>query len=151
MLFASCSKEDSLNQGGEPGQTGSTDVVKDLRISLVSETVGTKTDQGTGTEAKLDGASVFIKQDKDGPDANANNALVYKYELVELKPGQTSTVVKYVEPGSKVYVLANCPFWTKTGAEAFLNDEVNKTGVNADNVFSEKIEGVDKPYIFNSR
>ena len=147
MLLASCSNEDVLTPGGDPGQNGSENVVKDLKISLVSGTGDTRSG-GTGTENQLNGAFVFVKHDADGPDATSQ-AYEYKYALVELSAGQTSTVVKYVEPGSKVYVLANCTFWLKAGAEDFLNNEVNIAGVtDVDAVFQGLEEKINKSFIY---
>lgn len=145
MLLASCSNEDVLTPGGDPGQNGSENVVKDLKISLVSGTGHTRSG-GTGTENQLNGAFVFVKYDADGPD-ETTNAYEYKYGLVELGSGQTSTVVKYVEPGSKVYVLANCTFWLKPGAEAFLNDHVNKADADEDAAFQGLEEKINKSFI----
>ena len=137
VLFASCSNEDGLTPQVGPGQPGG-DVVNELKISLVSGAgPGTRTAPGEGTENTLYNAFVFVKADVDGPDA-ANQTYDYKYIAVELTQGQTSTVVKHVEGGSKVYVLANTDYFTKAGADAFAND-VNSGTVNFHD-FAEKIE-----------
>lgn len=141
VLFASCSNEDGLTPQVGPGQPGG-DVVNELKISLVSGTgPGTRTALGEGTENTLYNAFVFVKADVDGPDA-ASQSYDYKYIVVELTQGQTSTVVKHVEGGSKVYVLANTDYLTKAGAEG-LADDVNGGTVN----FHDFVEAIDKSYV----
>ena len=141
VLFASCSNEDGLTPQVGPGQPGG-DVVNELKISLVSGAgPGTRTAPGEGTENTLYNAFVFVKADVDGPDA-ANQTYDYKYVVVELTQGQTSTVVKHVEGGSKVYVLANADYFTKAGADALAKD-VNDGTIN----FHDFIEKIDKPYV----
>lgn len=141
VLFASCSNEDGLTPQVGPGQPGG-DVVNELKISLVSGTgPGTRTAPGEGTENTLYNAFVFVKADVDGPDA-ASQTYDYKYVLVELTQGQTSTVVKHVEGGSKVYVLANTAYLTKAGAEGLAKD-VNDGTVN----FHDFVEAIDKSYV----
>lgn len=141
VLFASCSNEDGLTPQVGPGQPGG-DVVNELKISLVSGTeAGTRTAPGEGTENTLNNAFVFVKADVDGPDAT-NQTYDYKYIVVELTQGQTSTVVKHVEGNSKVYVLANTDYFTKAGAEA-LATEVN----NGTSNFHTFVENIDKTYV----
>lgn len=141
VLFASCSNEDGLTPQVGPGQPGG-DVVNELKISLVSGTgPGTRTAPGEGTENTLYNAFVFVKADVDGPDAT-DQSYDYKYIAVELTQGQTSTVVKHVEGGSKVYVLANTDYFTKAGAEGLAND-VNSGTVN----FHDFVEKIEKSYV----
>ena len=148
MLLASCSNEDSLDAGVSSGQAGDGNVVKELRLSLASGAGKTRaTTPGSGTENNLDNAFVFIKQD---PTANeSTTSYNYKYTLVELT-GKTTTVVKYVEPNSKVFVLANCAFWNASAAQDFLDNDVNAAGVtDQEKVFYEYVSPrIDKTHIY---
>lgn len=141
VLFASCSNsEDGLTPQIDMEQPGG-NVVNELKISLVSGTeVGTRTTPGQGTENTLSNAFIFVKADADGPDAS--DVYDYKYIAVELTGGQTSTVVKHVEAGSQVYVLANASYYTKAQADQFASS-VNSQAAT----FHELIHAIDKPYV----
>lgn len=146
LLFASCSNEDGLVPQSGHGQPNS-DVVNELRISLESETgAGTRTVAGEGSENSLHGAFIFVKADADGPDNNTPPVYDYKYIAVELGAGQTSTVVKHVQTGSKVYVLANNDIFNKAGADDLANFINTKVGAE-DAEFQNQVFGVQKSYV----
>lgn len=142
VLFAACSKD----EGATP-VVDREGVVKELKISLVSsEGVGTRTVDGVGTEDRLYNAFVFVKADADGP-ADGTAAYEYKYMAVELKGGQTSTVVKHVQANSKVYVLANSSYFGTLESLEDVLEAVNKTPEKADAVFQALKLPIEKSYV----
>lgn len=141
MLLSSCSN-DEVPTGPVLGGSEQSGVVRDLKISLVSD-VSTKSavEDGVGTENNIELAYVLVKVDADGPDGTGGYE--YKYVPYLLDKGSRSVTVKYAEEGSGVYVLANVPGLTKEAVDKLV-EAANVSGEAA--FFNEKYN-INKLYI----
>lgn len=145
MLLSSCSNDDAVNSGPSTPEGGA--AVESLKVSLVSGTSSKSSDEnGVGSENTLTKSYVFVQNDDDGPDSSTK-AYAYKYKYVVLNAGQNATVVKWVKPGSKVYVYANAPYMDDDVAKVIV-DGANEDGDAGPDEFFQLIDNkIDKKYI----